>query len=131
MKKLITTIAVVLVTALVSFAQDTVAKHDDYKRFRTGTFEYMGLYKGIIVTRTKGKQVEYDPATKGKLVFKVKWPADDTYQIIFVKSVNQSPGPFKKGDVLTTKITSATQDTYAYHWEFNNKGGDGHFKKLK
>lgn len=132
MKPLLVIIFAFVLTSFSCLAQDT-ATHTDYKRFHEGKFEYIGLFKGVIVIRTKNRQIEYDPALNSKLIFKLKWVSDDTYWITFIKAINQGSGKLHKGSIIKTTITSATDSTYTCHWHVDDDGSGGNvsFKKIK
>jgi hypothetical protein len=105
----------------------------EIKKFKRGTFEYMeGLYKGVIIKRTRHRQIETDPATHEKIVLKVKWISDNEFWLIFISDTKPSKVPVK-GTVLKVKILSVTADSYTCHWDCEKcgPGGTDSFKKIK
>ncbi len=104
---------------VISFAQES----NKYEKFKTGTFTYAGdAYSGTKIVRTKSKQTEIINNGQAKVIMKIKWINDSTYVLTLVKAVN-APGCLKKGDTITTVITSSTGNQYTFRSETANCGG--------
>lgn len=111
----------------------TTPTHKELKKFKRGNFEYLtGLYKGVLIKRTRHRQIEYDPTIHSKAVLKIKWVSDNEYWLTFISDTQPISNEAKKV-VLKVKILSVNGDTYTCHWDCDKcgQGGNDSFKKLK
>jgi hypothetical protein len=118
-----------------AYAQTNAAPptKQEIKKFKRGNFEYItGLYKGVVIKRTRRRQIEVDPATHRKAVLKVKWISDSEFWLTFISDTQTSKVPVK-GMVIRVKILSVTADAYTCHWDCDKcgPGGTDSFRKIK
>jgi hypothetical protein len=86
--------------------------------FKTGKFTYKEKpFEGVIVTRTKKRQTEYDPKSGLKIMFKIRWTSDCHYDLIQLRSNNKEVNKYK-GSIISVDITKTYGDKYEYTAEY-------------
>ncbi len=86
--------------------------------FRTGKFTYKEKpFTGVIVTRTKKRQTEYDPKSGLKIKFKIHWTGDCHYDLIQLRSNDKEVNKYK-GSIISVDITKTYGDKYEYTAEY-------------
>ncbi len=91
------------------------------KYHKTGVYKYDGDNSGILVKRTKRKQIEYNKDKSKVLTLTIEWKSDDEYWLTFVKEKDFA-GCLKKGYIIKTKIIYADKHKYICEWDSKECG---------
>lgn len=101
------TLHIILLFSLNSFGQDSLC----VQKMKVGTFKYVDKQEGVVIVRTKNKQIEYSEDQDWKLVLKVRWVNDSTYVLTHKKSINIE-GCLKKGTEIIVTIVACEGDRF-------------------
>lgn len=96
---------------------------------KDGAYTYKCKENDIFVEIKNGYYYEYHP---GKEYIKavIDWKSEYQYKLIVVE-LEKRNAPLKIGSELTAEIVKVEGDQYYYTSVFNNKTGNGSFKKVK
>ncbi|WP_288954788.1 hypothetical protein [uncultured Polaribacter sp.] len=94
-----------------------------------GKYTYKFKERDILVEIKNGFYYEYHPK-KEFIKAKIDWISEFEYNLTIV-DLEMRGAPFKIGSMLTAKITQIKGNRYFYKSTFNNKTGNGSFKRVK
>lgn len=94
-----------------------------------GKYTYKFKKREILVEIKNGFYYEYHPK-KEFIKAKIDWVTEYQYNLTIV-DLEIRGAPFKVGSKLTATITQIKGNQYFYKSTFNNKTGNGSFKKVK
>lgn len=117
---------------LIIFGCSNRPSATDCQHFHTGEFIYEGgPGSDTRILRTADRQIEISESNGFKDEYQVIWANDCRYLLVLLSTDHQESLPIAIGDTVSTIITSVSEDSYEFRWNYEGQHYGASLKKIE